>query len=146
MSPTPTFTQPRGVFPNILRGHPTQQALWVSWSWKALVIFCKKKRQIGHDAWSELSLRSNLNSEPVSLSLGVLRPNFTGGRGVPIPSTILWTLNGSAYSSLNSDTCLLGDSLRFHRLRLPSHKTFPLPTSDVSGKPRLLHVFLTNWL
>ena len=51
---------------------------------------------------------------------------------VPYKSTYFWHY-------------LSKDSMRLHRFRIRSYKTFP-PTSDASHKPRLSPVLLTNWL
>ena len=59
---------------------------------------------------------------------------------------ILWIqLTALQFNSTGTLCYLLGDSIRFHRLRGQSHKTAPpIDTLDTSQKPGLLTVLLTN--
>lgn len=74
-----------------------------------------------------------------------------GGRVVSHTPNNFWTPAGFSRIQLNSDIKyphnLPGDSNRCHRLRIQCHKTTnQVPTSDLSCKPRLSRVLLTDQL
>lgn len=149
MSPASTPPQPESLFPDILRLSYSLSYPATSYGFSGVekVIFVKKgftpTSKLLHEAWSRLSLRSNLDSESVSWHFSILESNSTGTQKVSHTSNNYMDTN-CPYNSILMPLYLeiAADSIA---LRPLSHKIVPLSISYVSIKPRLLPEPLTKY-